>query len=148
MTVDYSPAEAEAALLTVMETALDPIPVFFAWNPAVTEKCAFLGRPLFEGDDVSARVPATITPMVAEVGRPAAGSYTISGTCWSFRPDLTPDGAQTANAEVDAMWMLLQPAFSSLSWVDEITAEYQRRPFEKGWAVIVAFTVQAKSVLS
>lgn len=156
MSTNYSPLEAKQAVLAAMTTALatssasgGAVPVFYAWNPQVTDECAFLGRPaLSEADEFAGRTQITTERATAEAARPAKATYTIEGTCWSFRPDLTPDAAATAEARVDVLWTALEAAFAALSWVGEQTGEYQLRPFEKGWAAFAPFTVQVQSFLT
>lgn len=156
MSISFSPVEAKNALLAVMETTLatssstgGQVPTFYAWNPEVTDECAFLGRPvLAETDQTIGLTRITTTRLVAEAVRPANADYVIEGTCWSFRPDLTPDAAATAEARIDVLWPALEAAFGALSWVGEQTVEYQLRPFGKGWAAYAPFTVQVISLLS
>lgn len=156
MSTNYSPVEAKNALLAVMTTALaslsqsgGPVPTFYAWNPEATDECAFLGRPvLAETDQTIGITRITTTRLVAEAVRPANAEYVIEGTCWSFRPDLTPDAAATAEGRVDVLWPALEQAFGALSWVGEQTVEFQLRPFGSGWAAYAPFTVQVISLLS
>lgn len=147
--------EAKTLLVSTIESALatasstgSQVPTFYAWNPAVTEECVFLGVPQFDAADGFSRTTTDFVSPVAEFTSMHAATYRVDGTCWSFRPDLTPDAAATAEGRVDALWSLIRAALAPLSWVGPLSVEFRLRAFEKGWAAEAAFTVEVRSILS
>lgn len=146
---------AKQALVTAIANALATVgpggaavPVSYAWNPAVTEECVFLGVPQYDATDGFTRTTTEFTSPVAEYTALHSATYRIEGTCWSFRPDLTPDEAAIAEGRVDALWEATRAALAALSWVRDLSVEFRLRAFEKGWAAEAAFTVQVQSILS
>lgn len=146
--------EAKNALVSAIETALatagtgnTQVPVFYAWNPEVTDESVFLGIAQLSDSDFT-RTTTTYSSPVAEFTALQAGDYRIEGTCWCFRPDLTPDQAATAEGRVDALWELIRSALAPLTWTGELGVEFRLRAWQSGWAAEAAFTVQVHSFIS
>lgn len=156
MTTTATVAEAKQQIVSLLTTALatagatgEQLPVLYAWNPSVTSDCVFLGRPLLGGSDVvSATTAVTLASPVAEATTMSTATYTINGTCWSFRPDLLPDQAQDAEDRVNGFWTLARRALAPLSWIASMSVEFELRPFEAGWAALALFTVEVHARLT
>lgn len=150
MTSSSTVPAVKSQLVSLLTAALasESVPVFYAWNPEVTEESVFLGRPVFPGDDVSSRVLVTLTSPTAERTVASRAEYAIEGTCWSWRSDLQPDEAAEAEARAGELWELIREAVAPQSWVASMQAEHQLRPFEKGWAAMVVFTVNVVATLT
>ena len=129
---------------------------FYAWpGPSCPPRAIFLGRHP-ELDDV--RIDGTSEDPTIKAGRrQRQETYTVPVTAWSFRPDLTAEGAETAEADAfdlaktvedvlaDNVTLGLGPAVHRAFIADVASTLF---PFQKGWAceLVVQVEVTARLV--
>lgn len=155
---------AKAQLLSLLTTALVAAPsleaeAFYAWPGARTPpNCIFLGRhpdlvanpltasSLFDSDD----------PVMKAGRRQRQQEFDIEATIWSFRPDLSPDDAQTAETSGFALFDVFDGVIAdnprlgltTLQSAELTSAPSSLVPFESGWASVIVPIVRIKSRLT
>lgn len=104
-------AVATTALATASATG-GPLPAYYAWPGAVAEQeIVFLGR---HPDDPHQSVDFAQELKGLNPGRRTRDeSYDVDVTVWTFRPDLTPEDAATAEARAFAIAARLEEAFAN-----------------------------------
>lgn len=141
-------------LVTLLDAALD-VPVFFAWQPDVTSDCCFLGRALLDPVDRD-EITVTYQPTVAEVAAPLSETYSIPVTLWSWRLDLTPEGAEDAEAHIDGWYADLLDVLAAnphpvagvrLSSRPE-RSTLRRIPVDRGWACFTAVDIAVTATIT
>lgn len=155
----------KAALVDLLSTALatssvdgGQVPVFYAWQPDVTDESVFLGRPLFSADEtiVSDSTIESNVPTIKAGRKQRQEEYEIEGTAWSFRGDLTPSAAAQAELRgfelADAVDDVLADdptlGLTSIQYAVLARRQAQIRAYGSGWVSVVFFTVAVKSRLT
>lgn len=149
-------------IVTKLTTALDAagvsggqIPVDYAWPGAGTApEAVFLGRHP-ELDDLRLDVDHDLRTLVA--GRKQRQEvYELPMTVWTFRPDLTADGAETCETRAFAILDPIEDVFADdptiglgsgvVQWVRIGGFASTLWPFQKGWAceLLLTLNVQAR----
>jgi hypothetical protein len=155
----------KAQLVTVLGTALDPVPVTYAWTGSDTQpKAVFLGR---HPDVVGANaLLAAAMPIESDVPTITGGrkqrneEFTLPVTVWSFRPDLTPADAQIAEADGFEMQAAIDGVLaddpkiglSTIQWAvlaaTDVHGDGGPVPFQSGWASILTLHIAVKARLT
>lgn len=130
----------KAALVSLLSDALT-VDVFYSWQPDVTSDCCFLGRALLDPADRD-EIEIEYEYPTAETNRPCWETYTVPISAWSFRGDLSPEDAATADQEFDVMVADLLGVLADVDLGLGTTvnsrpsgATTRRVPFQSGWAV-------------
>lgn len=155
MTSTSTLVEAKNAIVELLATALatsgengQAVPCYYSWRPDVREEQVFLGVPQYDAVDGFTRTITEYVSPVAELTSLSAAVYRIEGTCYSYRPDLTPVDAAIAEARVDVLWGACRTALNPLSWVGPLSVEFRLRAFQSGWHAEAAFVVTVHSFVS
>lgn len=152
----------KAALLDLLTTELAGVQCSYAWpGPDTANESVFLGRhPGLTGDllGVSSAYNSHI-PTIKAGRKQRQESYEIDVTLFSFRPDLTAAGAQTA--ETRGMELLAglenvlatdpKLGLTSIQWAQLARVEITGAgpiPFEKGYASVLVAVVAVESRLT
>lgn len=147
-------AQLTAALATAGSDG-GQVPVYYAWpGPQTPSETVFLGRHP-EIDDIRLDVTHEL-PTVKAARKQRSELYELPCTIWTFRPDLSADGAEECETRA---FKLLEPveglvaddptiglAATDINWVRVARLEPSLWPFQKGWAceLLVVFEVQAR----
>lgn len=148
----------KARLVVVLDAALT-VPVTYAWPGADTEaEAVFLGRhpdlvpnPLTE----STRLSFDLSSIKA--GRKhRTETYDVDLTIWSFRPELQPDDAATAESRAFEILEAVEDALANdptlavegVSHAVIESAPYSLIPFQKGWAGVITPTITVTARLT
>lgn len=130
----------EDQLVTLLDAALS-VPVTYAWpGPNTAAECVFLGVHPDVADIVLDR--SSEDPVIKAGRRQSQEDYTVTITCWAFRPDVTADAARDASGSVHTTFDTVDDTLRNdhtlgLSSVQRsVITEVTRRlfPFQKGWA--------------
>lgn len=143
----------KAALVAALDAALT-VPVFWCWQPDVQADCAFLGRAIVD-ELTHDEIVITYEFPTAELNRPCTESYTVPVSVWSWRGDLTPDKAQTAEVELYENIDLILAALNDVDLGTGISlnARPTRMPVERrennaGWVVWAIVDVEVSATLT
>lgn len=143
-------------LVTVLDAALS-VPVTYAWpGPKTESKSVFLGNHPATQDirlDGSSEIPTI------KAGRKQRQEdYTLRVTVWSFRPDLTSDGAEACETEAFGIFgdiddeLADDPQIGLASTVVQAVtvASYSSTlfPFQSGWACELAVDLRVQARLT
>jgi hypothetical protein len=117
-------------LVALLNVALD-VPAYYAWpGPNTSHECVFMGRYPDLGED---RVDVTSDIATVKAGRKQRTEvYALPVTFWSFRPDLSSDGAEAAELR----------AFALFAGLENILADDPTLGLDIQWARLGDFTSQ------
>lgn len=130
----------KTALVSLLDAKLD-VAVFYAWpGPNTPNECVFMGR--YPDQPNEDRIEASSEVANVTAGRKQRDeTYSAPVTIWSFRPDLSSDGAKAAEARAFVLLEALEDVLADdptlggidgLRWarLGDFTASLH--PFEKG----------------
>lgn len=133
------------------------VPVDYAWpGPNAEDQCVFLGQ--HPGVSEEIRIDGTSEIPTIKAGRKQRQEdYTVRVTVWSFRPDLTSDGAQECETSAFAMFSEIEDVLAddpqiglAATAVQAVTvASYASTlfPFKTGWACQLAVDLRVQARL-
>lgn len=157
----------KARLVTLLTTALatsgptgGPVQVAYAWTGGnMQSEAVFLGRR--PSDAVSEPFhQATGGSGIAtlKAGRKLRNEdYPVELTIWTFRPDLTPADAATADARGFALLAEVEDVLAddpklglgtAVIYTELTSFEHSLFPWEGGWACVIVPTIQVRARLS
>ena len=157
MALTSTVATVKAQLVTKITTALDPIPVTYAWPGSSTmPKCVFLG-PHPETADIRLDLSSSI-PTVKAGRQQRQEEYTVRVTVWTFRPDLTSKDAATCETEAFAVLADIEDVLADdprigltpavVQYLEVTSVASTLFPFVGGWACELAIDVAVKARLT
>lgn len=130
-------------LVALLTAALD-VPVFYSWpGPNTPHECVFMGRyPELPGEN---RIDAQSEIANLATGRKRRSeTFTVPITIWSYRPDLSSDGAEEAETRAFVLFAGLENILADdpklgidIQWAQLGDYSSEPHPFEKGWVVEV-----------
>lgn len=142
-------------LVELFDDAAD-VPAFYAWpGPSCPPRAVFLGRHP-ELDDV--RIDGTSEDPTIKAGRrQRQETYRVPVTVWSFRPDLTAQGAEEAETDAFALAGPVEGVLADQvdvglgpqvhrAYVSDVASTLF--PFERGWACELVLTVEVTARLT
>lgn len=99
------------------------VPVYYAWpGPNTAHECVFMGRYPDLGED---RVEASSEPAnITGDRKHRTETYSLPVTIWTFRPDLSSDGAAVAEAR----------AFELMAGLEDVLADDPTLGLDIQWA--------------
>lgn len=143
--------DVKTKLVELIKANVD-VEVFYAWpGPSTPSECVFIGRyPDLEDDVVS------VTSEIATIkaGRKQrTETYAVPVTIWSFRPDLTAEKAEEAEARAFELMEAVEDVLADdptlgldIQWARLGDFTSTGHPFEKGrvYELVVQIDVQAR----
>lgn len=157
-TVPVVKAQVVSQLTTALATASTSggqVPVTWAWpGPSAQHEAVFLGRHP-DLDDIRLDVIHEF-PTVKAARKQRSETYQLPMTIWTFRPELSADGAQECEERAFELLDPVEDVFADdptiglsptvVNWVRVAEIASTLWPIQKGWAceLIVQLEVQAR----
>lgn len=143
-------------LVTVLDAALT-VQVSYAWpGPNTESSTVFLGRPMLLDTDRHRTVSTSEIPTMKAGRKQRQERYTVDLTVWVFRPDLSSDGAATAEAAAFDLCEAIDGVLandttiglSSILWAQLVGVDAELIPFERGWASVIVMSIEVEARLT
>lgn len=156
----------KAQLVSLLTSALSSsgvsggaVPVFYAWpGPDATDECVYLGRhPDTVGNPLAASTSLrSELPTIKAGRRHRQEDYDVEVTVWSFRPDLSADGAEEAEQRGFALFESVEDVLADTPALGLSTIQHAVLsdvgvalvPFQTGWASILVGSVTVNARLT
>lgn len=158
--------QVKARMVTLFTAALatankdsGPVPVTYAWPGSDGEaEAVYLGRhPDFVANPLAASRDITSGLATIKAGRKSRDEvYDVEATVWSFRPELDPNSAATAEAQGFAILARLEDVLADDPKIGLTTIQHAVLgdvgvaviPFQKGWASVLIPTITVTARLT
>lgn len=158
MATSSTVATVKAQIVNRLASLLAPVPVTYAWPGKSTQpKAVFLG-PHPETADIRLDLSSNI-PTIKAGRKNRREVYTVRVTAWTFRPDLTSEGAEACETDAFALLAGIEDLFAAgdtriglaatVVQQTEITSIASTLfPFQAGWACELSIDVDVTAYLT